>query len=131
MKKPARIIPDGLFFSPAGKRLLGQRLQVHCRIFAAAVDFDVEFEPVAFIDRGQAGAFHRRDMDESIGLPIIAADEAEALHRIEEFDGALGLLAGQLALRSATEATGGAAALTRSGRTDDFHRLTLDLEGSR
>ena len=81
--------------------------------------------------RRQAGTLDRRDMDESIGLSVIAADEAEALHRVEELDRALGLFAGQLALRAATEAAAGGAAFARSGRADDFHRLTLDLQVGR
>ena len=40
-------------------------------------------------------------MNEGIWLAVIALDEAEALHRVEELDGALSLFAGQLALRPA------------------------------
>jgi hypothetical protein len=40
-------------------------------------------------------------VNECVGLAVIALDEAETLHRIEEFYRALGLLASQLALRAA------------------------------
>jgi len=33
---------------------------------------EVELEPVALVDRGQAGAFDRRDMDEGVGLAGVA-----------------------------------------------------------
>jgi hypothetical protein len=108
-----------------------ERLKVHRRIFAAPVDLDVEFEPVAFVDCRQAGAFDRRDVNECIRLSVIATDEAETLHRIEEFDGALSLFASQLALRAATEAALAGAALARSRGANDFHRLAVDLEVGR
>jgi hypothetical protein len=64
-----------------------------------------------------------RDVDKGVRLSVVAADEAEALHRVEELDGAAGLLAGQLALGAAAVAAattetapppGAAAILTRS-----------------
>jgi hypothetical protein len=70
-------------------------------------------------------------MDKGVRLAVIAADEAETLHRVEEFDGALALFAGQLTLRSAEAATALAGAFAWRGRTDDFHRLALDLEVGR
>ena len=130
-KSPPGLLRTG-FLVPAQEKRLGQRLKVHRRIFAAPVDLDVELEPVAFVDRRQAGALNRRDMDERIRLAVIAADEAETLHRIEEFDGALGLFAGQLALRPAAEAAAlASAAFARRRRAYDFHRLALDLEVGR
>ena len=60
-------------------------------------------------------------MNERIGLAVIALDEAEALHGVEELDRAAGLFAGQLALRPAPPA----------GRTLDRHRLAFDAEVGR
>src|ERR1044072_1708523 len=77
------------------------RRQVHCGILAAAVHLELELEPVAFVERRHAGALDGADMDERIGLPVVALDKAEALHRVEELDRAGRLLAGQLALRAA------------------------------
>ena len=59
------------------------RVQVHRRIFAAAIDFDVELHPVALSQAGHAGPLDRADMDKGIGLAIFAFDEAEALHTNE------------------------------------------------
>ena len=68
------------------------------------------------------GALDRRDMDEGVGLAVIALDEAEALHRVEELDRAARLLAGQLPLRAAVAAgRAGAAAAAL-----DRHRLAFD-----
>src|SRR4030095_10696095 len=106
---------------PRSSNSLGQRLEVHRRIFAAPVDLDLELEAVAFVQRRQAGALDGRDMDESVRLAIVAADEAEALHGVEELDGALGLLAGQLALRAAIAAA--EAAAFRARRADAFAPL--------
>ncbi|MDB5704856.1 MAG: integral rane TerC family protein [Sphingomonas bacterium] len=75
-------------------------------------------------------------MHERIGLPIIALNEAKALHRVEELDGARRLLAGQLTCRTGTA---GACATARAARTrrvtiarrtavSDGERLALDLE---
>src|ERR671912_345981 len=90
---------------PALSCLLG-RSQVHRRIFAAAIDLDLELQSVALVQRGHPGALDGRDVDERIGLPVIALDEAEAFHRVEELDRAAGFLAGQLALRAAVAAAG-------------------------
>ena len=87
---------------------LAQRLQVHRGIFATTIDLDVEFEPVALVDRGKTGALDRRNMNEGIRLAVIAADKAEALHRVKELDGALGLFTGQLTLRAAESTTASA-----------------------
>jgi hypothetical protein len=97
------------------------RLEIHGRIFAAPINFELERKPVALIKGRDSGAFDRRNVNECIGLAVIALDEAEALHCVEEFDRALSFLAGQLALRAAIAA---AAALYR-------HRLTFDPEVGR
>src|SRR5690606_31967452 len=81
----------------AGVALL-DRHQVHRGHLAAAVHLELEFEPVALVERDHPGALDRRDMDEGIRLPIVAGDEAEALGRVEELDGAACLLASQLTL---------------------------------
>jgi hypothetical protein len=80
-----------------------------------------------------------RDVDKGVRLSVVAADEAEALHRVEELDGAAGLLAGQLALGAAavaaatteTAAAAGAAAILTGRALGDRHRLALDLEVGR
>src|SRR6185436_2618026 len=71
-----------------------------------------------------AGPLHRRDVDEGVRLAVVAGDEAEALGRVEELDRARGLLAGQLALRTA-------AALARGTAILDRERIALDLEVGR
>ena len=71
-------------------------------------------------------------MDEGVGLAIIALNEAKALHRVEEFDRAAGAFAGQLALRAATIATGGAettgAGFARRATVRHGERFAFDLE---
>jgi len=96
--------------------------KVHGGIFAAAVDLELEIEPVAFVERWHSGALDGRDMDEGVGLAVIALNEAEALHRVEELDRAAGLFARQLTLRP----TGTAASSTATTAALDSHRLTLD-----
>src|SRR5690606_35382707 len=54
----------------------------------------------AFVDPRQARALDRADVDERVVLSIVARDEAEAFHRVEELDRSGGLFAGQLALRT-------------------------------
>src|SRR4051794_6966785 len=54
-------------------------------------------------------------MHECVGLPVVALDEAEALHCVEELDRSLRLLTGQLPLRPALGAL-------------DRHRLAFDPE---
>jgi len=116
-----------------GSKLLG-RNQIHSRIFAALVDFDIEFEPVAFVQATQACTFDRRNMDKCIGLAIIALDKAETFHRVEELDRAGCLLTGQLALwATAAAAISAAKATTPIGARFaraifHGHRFALDLE---
>lgn len=73
--------------------------QVHRGILTAAINLDVEFDSVAFIKTRKPGPLHRAYMDERIWLPIVARNETEALHRIEELDGSNCLLASKLTLR--------------------------------
>jgi hypothetical protein len=68
-------------------------------MLAASVNFEIEFEAFPFVDGRQAGTLHRADVHEGIGLTIIAHQEAETLHRIEEFDRPGNPLTRQLALR--------------------------------
>jgi hypothetical protein len=74
-------------------------------------------------------------VNECIGLSIVALNEAEALHRVEELDRAAGFFTGQLALWCATETAASATAWSRSsitvaGRTTigNGHWLAIDLE---
>src|SRR5215213_3588206 len=103
---------DGRAFSPHASACLLDRLQIYRRGLAATVDLELELDPVALVEADHAGPFHGRNVDEGVGLAVVAADEAEALHRVEEFDRALSLLAGQLALRPAAAAAAGAVAIT-------------------
>jgi hypothetical protein len=116
------------------EQLLG-RNQVNGCEFAALIDFDIEFKPVAFIEAAQPSALDRGDVNEGVGLAIVALDKAETLHRIEELDGASRLFTGQLALRATSAATIAAKAApvrTRFARTIfDRHRLAFDLEFGR
>src|SRR5690606_19225950 len=50
------------------------------------------------VDSREPRPLDRTDMDERVFLPVIAGDEAEAFHRVEELDRSSRLLAGQLAL---------------------------------
>ena len=68
-------------------------------MLASSIDFEIELQPVAFVQLAQARTFDRADVHKGIGLAVITGDEAKALHRVEELDGAGGLFAGQLALR--------------------------------
>ncbi|MDR6144780.1 hypothetical protein QE363_000573 [Sphingomonas sp. SORGH_AS870] len=126
----------GWLIQPRGSALV---LQVHRRIFAATIDFDLELQTVAFVQRTHAGALDGRDVNERVGLAVVALNEAEALHCVEELDRAGRLLAGQLALRGAAETTGrtaagtavtAEAAFTRfAGRAIlDRKRLAFDLQ---
>src|SRR5690606_14413857 len=73
--------------------------KVDRRELSSSVDLEIELEAVAFVDPGQARTLDRADMDERVFLAVVARDEAEALHRVEELDRARGLVTGQLALR--------------------------------
>jgi hypothetical protein len=83
------------------------RLEIHGGVLAASIDFQLERKPVAFVESRHSGAFDGRNVDEGVRLAVIALDEAESLHCVEELDGALRLFAGQLALRSALGALDG------------------------
>src|SRR4051812_3177922 len=117
----------------AGRRLLvsGQsslldRDQIDRRGLAAAVDLELELDPVALVEGHQAGPLDRGNVDEGVGLAVVAGDEAESLGRVEELDRARSLFAGQLALRAAA-----AAAFARRAAILDRERIALDLEVGR
>lgn len=59
--------------------------KINRRVLASSVDLEIEFEPLAFVDALQAGAFNGTDVHERVWLSIIADQKAEALHRVEEF----------------------------------------------
>lgn len=110
------------------------RLKVDGGIFAALIDFDVKIEAVAFIEVTHAGAFDGADMHECVRLAVIALDETEALHRVEELDSTARAFTGELAARAAVSTAITAAETARTGfarlaRTiDNRKRLALDLE---
>jgi len=74
------------------------RDEIDRRVFASSVHLDIEFDSVAFIEPGKTRAFNRTDMNKRVRLAVIAGDEAETLHCVEELDGTDCLLAGELAL---------------------------------
>src|SRR5690606_30199561 len=80
-----------------------------------------------FVEARHAGALHRADMDEGVGLSVVARDEAEALRRVEEFDRARGAFAGQLTPAAGAARSAAIVALARSEFLDR-HRLALDLQ---
>src|SRR3546814_5180207 len=99
IRKRGRRAGDPFYLSlkRAGCSLVGLRLKVDGRIFAAAVDFEFEVEAVAFIQGAHAGAFDGADVHERVGLAVVALDEAKALHGVEELDRDAGAFAGELA----------------------------------
>lgn len=65
----------------------------------SSINFQVKLVTFAFVQTLQARTLDRADVDESVRLAIVTNKEAEALHRIEEFDCTGCALASQLALR--------------------------------
>src|SRR5438105_2334410 len=65
-------------------------------------------------------------MHERVRLPVIALNEAEAFHRVEELDRTAGLFAGELALRPSIAAA--ATATASAAGALDRHRLTFDTK---
>ncbi len=109
------------------------RRQIDRSKLAATIDFQLELEPVTFVERRHARALYGTDMYKGIGLAVIALNEAEALHRIEELDRTGRLFARQLTLR--TTGTGAAAGGTRASITIarraavfDRERFAIDLQ---
>lgn len=83
---------------PAGSTLA--RDEVDRRVLASSIDFDVEFDLIAFVEAGHARTLNRADVHERVRLTVITRDEAEALHRVEELDRTGRLVTRQLALGS-------------------------------
>jgi hypothetical protein len=106
--------------------LLADRLQVHRGVFAPAINLEFELEPVALVKRRNARTLDSRNVDEGVGLAVVALDETKALHRIEELDRAAGLFAGKLALWTTATSTSGAATAAL-----DRHRLAFDSKVGR
>ena len=99
--------------------------KIHRCKLAAPIDFQFKLEPVALIQRWHASAFDRADVHERIGLAVIALNEAEALHGVEELDRAGCLLPGELTLRT-TGAAGTTARRTRAGVAITRRAAVLD-----
>src|SRR3954464_1054237 len=136
-KKPGRVTGSGrASFAPRRRGLLADRHQVDRGGLAAAGDLELELDSVALVEAGHAGPLDCGDVHERVGLAVVAGDEAEALHGVEELDRALRLLAGQLPLRAAAEAAARAtrtarARLARRRPVGDRKRIALDLEVGR
>ena len=90
-----RVHPD----SGAGGESTLHRHQVDRRILASSIDFDVELDPVTLVEFAHPRTLDRTDVHERVGLAVVAGNEAEALHRVEELDRAGRLFAGQRTLR--------------------------------
>ena len=109
-------------------------------MLSTAVNFQFERQSVAFIERYHAGTFNCRNVNECIGLPIVALNKAEAFHRIEKLNSAAGLFTSERALWCTTAATATAIstacrAAARCGITisrrctiSNRERLTFDLQ---
>src|SRR4051812_38585091 len=66
------------------------RLQVDRAHTAVAAGFEIVAEALILIERGQAGALHRADVDESVVAAVIGRDKAIALVAVEELYGSDG-----------------------------------------
>jgi hypothetical protein len=130
-----RRLPDTARNSLRLYRSLLGRGQVHRSMLAATIDFEFELEPVAFVQRRHAGALDRTDVHERIRLAIVALNEAEALHGVEELDRPRSLFTRQLTLRAtgtgAARRTWACVAIPRRAAILDRHRLAVDLEVGR
>src|SRR5690606_18723043 len=78
--------------SPRESTLNGHK--VDRRVLPSSVDLEIELEPIAFVDGLEPRTLHRADVNEGVFLAVVARDEAEALHRIEELHRAARLVAG-------------------------------------
>ena len=76
-----------------------ERRKVDRRVLASSIDLDIELQTVSFIETGHARTLNGADVDECVRLAVIARNETEALHRIEELDRTGRLFASKLALR--------------------------------
>lgn len=105
-------------------------MQVDGGIFAAAVNFNLKFQTIPFLQTRKASAFNRTDVNKCIRLAIITLDETETLHCIEELHRSAGAFAGKLALRAATITTTAirTVAAFRAWAIFNRQRLSVDLE---
>src|SRR3546814_16694196 len=78
---PVADAADGVLQSSVRK---SERLKVGRRHLAAPVDLQLEAEALTLVQALQPGPLDSRDMDECIGLAVIALNEAETLHRSAE-----------------------------------------------
>ncbi len=78
------------------------RHEVDGGILPASIDFEIEFDSVAFIQTRKARTLNSADMHKRIRLPIIPRDKTKTLHRVEEFHRAGGLFSSQFTLGSLT-----------------------------
>jgi hypothetical protein len=108
--------------------------EIDRREFTAIVNFNVECQPVTFVERMDAGPFNCADVNEAVGSAIITLDKAETLRRIEEFDFSVGALTGQFPARSGRAIAKAAAAratittVTPGARRIQRHRFAINLE---
>ena len=68
-------------------------------MLASSINFEVEFKPVTLVQLAHSRTLDCTDVHERIGLPVVAGNEAEALHGVEELDCASGFFTCQLTLR--------------------------------
>jgi hypothetical protein len=59
------------------------------RPFAFLVGFDIEGDPLTFVQSVETRLFDGRDMDENIATAIVGFDKAVSLVGVEKFDGSL------------------------------------------
>lgn len=85
--------------------LLADALNIRCRIFAATINFNVESQTVILGYGTNARTLKRGNVNEHIFTAIIALDETESLHVVEELHRAIGTFAGRFAHRSAIKTT--------------------------
>src|SRR3546814_12555659 len=73
-RSPVADAADGVLQSSVRK---SERLKVGRRHLAAPVDLQLEAEALTLVQALQPGPLDRRDMDECIGLAVIALNEAD------------------------------------------------------
>jgi hypothetical protein len=73
------------------RRWLGlSEVQIDCfRPFALFVGFDIEGDPLTFVQSVETRLLNGRYMDENIATAIVGFDEAVSLVGVEKFDGSL------------------------------------------
>jgi hypothetical protein len=59
------------------------------RPFALFIGFDIEGDPLTFVERVETSLLNGRHMDENIATAVVRFDEAVSLVGIEKFDGSL------------------------------------------